>query len=176
MIATIREGVQFVLNNPIKDSWAAFIRKDAHPLLQFVKYGMCGVFAVILHTIVFYLVSREWAFPCHEGMMLKGEKLENTDFALQLNFVIGNTIGFLCANVATYLTNLAFVFKGGRHNRFLEFLYFTAIASIGFIIGMVISLLQLRGGIGESWAAMGTLIITSAIVNFLCRKFFVFKG
>lgn len=176
MIATIREGVQFVLKNPVKKSWAEFIKRDAHPLLQFVKYGFCGVFAVIIHTIVFYLASREWAFPCHEGMMHNGVKLENTDFALQLNFVIGNSIGFLVANVATYLTNLAFVFTGGRHNRFLEFLFFTAVASIGHTAGIVLSILQLRGGIGESWAAMGTLVITSAIVNFLSRKFFVFKG
>ena len=174
MISMIRDGVQFVIKNDLKTSWGAFIKHDTHPFLQFVKYGFCGVAAVIVHTIFFALTSYKM-FPAHEGLVVDGVILMNESGLLQINFVIASTIGFVASNFAAYFTNLWFVFEGGRHHRVLEFVFFTAISSIGFVVGMIISVLQLRGGIGESWAATGTLIITSAIVNFICRKFLIFK-
>ena len=37
--------------------WKQFTQREASPLIQFVKYGICGVGAVTVHVIAFFLLS-----------------------------------------------------------------------------------------------------------------------
>lgn len=173
MISMIREGFEFYKKNDLKTCWKAFIKRDTHPFLQFVKYGMCGVLAVIVHSVTFALISYD-VWPAHKGLKIDGVVI-SMDLLIR-NFVICNVIGFLTSNVAAYLTNLWFVFEGGRHHRVLEFLMFTAVASIGLIAGLVTGIAALKSGVASSWISTFILIITAALVNFACRKFFIFKG
>ena len=66
-------------------------------------------------------------------------------------------------------------FTGGRHHRVIEFLIFTAINVVSGAAGIFAGPM-LRGVLGTSWwLAQASLIVTSALVNFVCRKFLVFK-
>lgn len=171
MISTIREGLDFVRKNHPRRVWSEFIKHDTHPFLQFVKYGFCGVAAVVVHTTVFWALGYT-VLPAHK--IVDGVPIEKVQ--MMKNYAIAQTIGFLASDIAAYLLNLAFVFKGGRHHRVLEFFLFTAVASIGFIIGLALSEYQLYYELGGSWSATLTLIVTSTLVNFVCRKFIIFKS
>ena len=37
--------------------WEQFLRRDAHPLIQFAKYAVCGVLATAVDVLVFYLAA-----------------------------------------------------------------------------------------------------------------------
>jgi putative flippase GtrA len=92
------------------------------------------------------------------------------------NLLINNIIGFLIANVVAYITNILFVFKGGRHHPALEFVYFTLISGIAFVISQAAGpWLVNRFGIPTNLAILSN-VLTSMLLNFVCRKFFVFKS
>ena len=114
MISMIQDGLQFVKKNDLPTIWAAFVSHDAHPFLQFVKYGVCGVMAVITHNAIFYALAYT-QFPAIEGMMVGGEPL--SDGLRARNVVICNSVGFVFANLVAYLTNVLWVFQSGRHHR-----------------------------------------------------------
>lgn len=175
MIDTLRDGLNFVKQNGLRTVWGEFIKRDTHPLLQFVKYGCCGVLAVLVHTLVFGTLAKT-VLPAMTESIVNGAPI--TKELLIRNFILASIVAFLVSNLTAYLTNLLVVFTGGRHHRVVEFLFFTAVSSVGFIVGLVIAVLQLQHG-GEhanSWLATLTLVVTAALVNFACRKFFVFKG
>ena len=37
--------------------WKQFTQREASPLIQFIKYAICGGGAVTVHIIIFYLLS-----------------------------------------------------------------------------------------------------------------------
>ena len=172
MIGMIRDGYQFVRTNKPATIWKEFNRRDGHPFLQFVKYGICGVLAVAVNIVTFWALGNS-IFPSFE--VVQGMKIPRD--TMITNYIWAQILAFIAANFAAYLTNLAWVFTGGRHHRVLEFLMFTAVSSIGFIVGLLLSLWKLKHDADSStWFATGILIITSMIVNFICRKFIIFKG
>jgi hypothetical protein len=68
------------------------------------------------------------------------------------------------------------VFKGGRHHPVLEFVYFTLISGIAFVLSQVAGpKLVTWFGIPTNVAIL-TNVLTSMLLNFVCRKFFVFKS
>ncbi|MFT5466651.1 MAG: putative flippase GtrA [Verrucomicrobiales bacterium] len=176
MISMIREGLDFYRKNDLKTCWKAFIKRDTHPFLQFVKYGFCGVFAVFVHSVVFALLEA-YVFPVPSQEEIAKMTEAGTSLApVGWNFFWASFGGFLASDVAAYYTNLKIVFTGGRHNRVLEFLFFTGVALIGFTAGLILAELQLLYGFGDAVWATATLVVTAALVNFACRKLFIFKG
>ncbi len=57
----------------------------------------------------------------------------------------------------------------------MEFIYFSLISTLGFVIGLAVGpmLIQIYGI--NTLVAQLALVVASAMVNFVCRKFFVFK-
>ncbi|MFV1995013.1 MAG: hypothetical protein ACC661_06220, partial [Verrucomicrobiales bacterium] len=62
MISLLRQGYRFARENDLKTVVRAVSSKDAHPLVQFFKYGFCGGLATVVHLGAFYLIGY-WFFP-----------------------------------------------------------------------------------------------------------------
>jgi putative flippase GtrA len=146
--------------------------RDAPVFVQFAKYGACGVIgtAVLIGIVMALSLT---VIPAMDGSQIDGEPI--SDALRQRKLIINNVIAFPFANLAVYYLNVWLVFTRGRHSRWKEFGIFTLVAAIGHFAGILAGpfLIQ-RFGI-PTLAAQLSLIITSALVNFLCRKFIVFE-
>lgn len=148
------------------------LTRDAPVSVQFAKYGACGIVGTAVLVIIAMSLSAT-VIPAFDGMTIHGEPI--SDSLRQRNLVINNLIAFPFANLATYLLNTRLVFTPGRHHRLIEFGSFTLIAALGFLAGLLGGPLLIKHFGIPTLLAQTSLIITSALVNFLCRKFIVFQ-
>ncbi len=169
MMSKIGEALLFFRENSWRSILVRLNTRDTHPLIQFIKYGICGIGSLTITTAIFYALSRWGMYP---ALVSSGV----SDQVRGLNSIYNNIIAFFFGNIFAYVTNSLWVFTPGRHHRVLEFFYFSAVSSVGFAIGLLAgpALIQ-KYGI-STLAAQLLLIISSTMVNFICRKFFVFKG
>jgi protein phosphatase len=153
---------------------------DAHPLVQFVKYGIVGGMATATHIVIFFLCG--WLLlPC----------LTQGDIAVRLlgltvpvisksarawNAGFCSAIGFVVSNVFCYILNRRFVFKPGRHHWLLEFLLFFAVSGISAILGTVIQTFLITHQGAQTTLAFGANIVCALVINYAMRKFVIFKG
>lgn len=174
VIDQIKQATRFVRENDFATVRRHVLSHDAHPLLQFVKYGVCGVAALIVHMTVVYILGTT-VFPF-------GEEIEDYDLR-QTNTMINNSLGFLVSCAFAYLTNIKFVFKSGRHSRMKELKLFFAISAVSFFAGLaavpvIFKLIVKHFPDFERYAqhfANISFAVTSAMVNFVCRKFIIFQ-
>jgi putative flippase GtrA len=157
-----------------------FLQRDAHPAIQFVKYGLAGGLATAVDILIFFLLA--WlAFPA----LLEGEKLVQWSGiqvtpvaeALRLrNFVINSAIAFLFSNLTAYIANVLWVFEPGRHHRAVEIGLFYAVSLTSIVVGTAL------GGALIKWFGLSTTasylakMFASVMINYVCRKFIIFKG
>ena len=146
--------------------WRSLHRKDAPWMIQFGKYGMCGVVAVIVQNLVF-LACATTIFPCLDQTMPEWDRA--------YNWLYCNLVGFVFANVVTYFTNLMFVFTGGRHSRWKEFWLFTAVSFGSNVPALALGFTAIINKQSTPFAQV-LFVVVAAMVNFLCRKFLVFKA
>ncbi|MFT5123038.1 MAG: putative flippase GtrA [Kiritimatiellia bacterium] len=151
-----------------KPSLAALIRHlmshDAHPFVQFVKYGVAGVLATATFAGVFALVTTYW-LPVSEDS--------------RFNYTLASIIAFVPSNVVAYVTNILWVFKPGRHGRGKEVVLFLGASTLAFCIGTPLGQwLVVRFDLVEMlrYLALSVSIVASVLVNYACRKFLIFKG
>ena len=98
---------------------------------------------------------------------------------------INNTIAFLVATVVVYFLNIKFVFTSGRHSRQKEVFLFVAVSGISYVAGIIavdlvfryLSDMQALASITRYLSVIANLgfAVTSALVNYVCRKFIIFK-
>ena len=168
MIVKIGEALQFFRENSWRNILVRLNTRDTHPFIQFIKYGICGVGSLTITTLIFVALSKWGAFPALD-ISLPNE-------VRALNSTYNNLIAFFFGNIFAYVTNSLWVFTPGRHHRVLEFIYFSAVSTTGFTIGLLSGPLLIKMyGISTFFAQL-LLIVSSTLVNFVCRKFFVFKG
>lgn len=164
-------------------AWAA--SHDTHPLIQFIKYGIAGGFA-LLTDLVFFTLSNLFLFPIDPdssvslptgGLAALGPWLsEMRHDPSVINYVRCNFIGFLFSNVTAYLLNVKWVFRGGRHRRHLEITLFFAASVVAFVLGTAIGAFLVGSfGLNEYLAKAGN-VVGAVLINYACRKFIVFKG
>ena len=163
LIRSIKDAFAFMGEHGIVN---ALQRKDAPWLIQFGKYGMCGVLAVAVHNLVFILCAKT-ILPCLDESMPRWDRAYNWLFC--------NLIGFVFANVLTYYTNRIFVFEGGRHSGSKEFALFTAVSFGSNVPALILGFWAIIIGKSTPFAQV-IFIVVAAMVNFLCRKFIIFKG
>ncbi len=156
-------------------------RKDC-PYTQFLKYVGTGVIAVIVDSVVFYLMA--WlVLPCLKHGDPVVSILEFLGFSIRevdpdtliRNFWIIKVCCFIAANVAVYILNVLYVFESGRHRRSLEVTLFFMISLGVFLLGTWIGSI-LIGRMG--WHITYTYIVmltVSVVANYSLRKFVVFK-
>ncbi len=199
MKSAISDAIAFLRSNDIKSILSRIRERRVPVIIQLGVYGMCGGLATVFFLGIIIALSKT-IIPTYEGMSvtthpttLFGREMlwlaDNTPGQSQIiptgkkgddiraaNLLINNTIGFLVANVVAYVTNILLVFKGGRHHPVLEFFYFTLISGIAFAISQMAGpWLISRFGVATN-VAMLTNVLASMLINFVCRKFFVFKA
>ncbi|MGA7279922.1 MAG: GtrA family protein [Desulfocapsaceae bacterium] len=149
-------------------------------LIQFIKYGLAGGLATVVHICVFHLVA--WKlFPAlqendHAVRLLNLQIRPINEYQRARNSMISNVIAFLISNLVAYITNILWVFQPGRHPFIIEILLFYAVSGISVLIGtMLMGILIRRFGMLTTYAFV-TNIITAVMINYAMRKFFIFHG
>ena len=154
--------------NGMRETVAWLRSTDAPVTAQFGKYALSGVASTVIQIGLFTWLSHTW-FPAHDYLVEGGLP----DELKERNAIISNLIAFPFSNLSAYLLNVWFVFTPGRHNKWLEFLLFTLISFVSFGSGLFGGPLLISRGLNP-WIAQFGFMITSALVNFVCRKFLVF--
>ncbi len=139
--------------------------KEESPILQFLKYALCGSASVVVHNIAFAIIF--W--------FLELNSTASVDLQLrETRVIIANFLAFPIGNLFAYWVNVKWVFSQGKHSKFTEFLLFTGISLLSFTIGLLGGPVLISEGL-PVWAAQIGFVITSALANFVCRKFLVFS-
>ena len=153
---------------------------DSPTLIQFIKYALAGTLATIVHIIIFHLVA--WKiFPAlqakdHAVRFFKLPIRIINDVTRARNSMIDNCIAFLVSNMVAYITNILWVFQGGKYHFLIELLLFYAVSGTSALLGtMLMGLLIKRFGLLTTYA-FGANIATEVIFNYVMRKFFIFAG
>ena len=150
------------------------------PLVQFIKYGIAGGIATVVHVSLFYFCALKLLPALNQGDALVGllrlHIAAVSDAIRARNSVIDNVIAFLFSNLTAYLINIVWVFESGRHHRVVEIGFFYLVSGISTFIGSVLmGFLIGRFGITTT-VAFGANVIVSLLINFVLRKYAVFKS
>jgi putative flippase GtrA len=188
----------------MKSALRSVLRHDTHPAIQFIKYGVAGVLATAVDFGTFYLLAltvipavqpddrlivllgqaydllaahapglADWGWLQHL-MQIEVQPIEEA--VRSRNFVIVRCINFVLSNIVAYTLNVLFVFKPGRHDRHLEVALFLTVSVISFLLGTGLGWVLIRFfhvGTTEAYVAN---IVAAVLINYVCRKYFVFKG
>ncbi len=154
--------------------------EKSHAGMQFLKYSMCGGVAMAVDMLAFFLVA--WLlFPALTEdeflVRLFHVPVESvTEGARIVNFCISNVCAFVLSNLTAYILNVLFVFEAGRHSRWKEvgLFYLVSAISVGLGIGIGAILIH-RFGLSTSVSYIAKAISTT-LINFVARKFIIFRG
>jgi putative flippase GtrA len=171
--SAIRDFFDFFWLNSPKDMWARIRKQDVPWLVQFAVYGFCGAMATVVSVGQVVLLSL-YVIPAYENMIVDGAVI--TDQLRARHLLYNNSIAFVTTNVFVYYMNVLLVFKRGRHHPWMEFFYFTLVNFVCFAISQIAGpWLVKHFGIATNIAIL-TNAVVAAFINFVARKFFVFKG
>ncbi|MEO6971542.1 MAG: GtrA family protein [Chthoniobacterales bacterium] len=173
MNRAIIEAFQFLTGNDLRTILRRIRARNVPPLIQFAAYSLCGGLATIVFVGLTVFLSYH-AFPAMDGMIVAGAPI--SDELRARNLLINNCIAFAVANVVAYVTNILFVFQTGRHHPVMEFLYFTAGGTVGFLISQFAGPWLVHAYGLPTAVAIFTNILAAIFLNFAIRKFFVFKN
>ncbi|HEY1049825.1 MAG TPA: GtrA family protein [Prosthecobacter sp.] len=164
---TLAETRRFFKENDWRTILKRMNERDQHPLIQFIKYVICGFGAFFFSQIIWLALSL-WVWKAIDSDIPQDVRA--------LHSTYNNTVAFFFGNLFAYYTNSKWVFTPGRHGKVVEFLLFTAVSSVSFFVGLVAGpYLIYRYGISTLLAQLFNQV-TSVMVNFVCRKFIIFKS
>ncbi|HOD99672.1 MAG TPA: GtrA family protein [Kiritimatiellia bacterium] len=164
----------------LRERWQHYLSHDAPPLVQFVKYGLAGGIATVTHVGSFFLAGF-LLFPCVGAddplVRLFNLAAPVVNEALRARYAVySNLIAFGFSNTVCYLINRWFVFRPGRHHVVLEFLLFLGVSAISMTVGTTLMGLLIKYLGMPTTYAFGANILSSLAINYVLRKYFVFKG
>ena len=176
-------------DQPNKTGFKEFLQKfnsrDAHPIFQFIKYGIAGGAATAVHMVVFFICAL-LAFPALTDtdpfvrffgwLGVSVPIAEVSDTVRASRNVYDNFIAFMFSNAVAYVINIFWVFKRGRHHWLVEVLMFYAVSGISFGIGTALQWALVNYTGIDTTYAFGAQLITAMMINYVCRKFVIFKG
>ena len=151
-----------------------------HAGVQFLKYAFCGGFAMATDMLVFFLVA--WLlFPAltENDIVVKIFHLHIVDvpeYMRTINFCLSNLIAFLISNLTAYILNVAFVFTPGKHSRWKEVGLFYLVSAISVGLGVGIGAILIQGFGLSTTVSYIAKAISTVLINYAARKFFIFKG
>ncbi|OEU50025.1 MAG: hypothetical protein BA866_01075 [Desulfobulbaceae bacterium S5133MH15] len=153
---------------------------DSAAVIQFIKYGLAGGIATITHITIFHLIA--WKiFPAlqekdHAVQFFNLTIKKVNDATRARNSMISNFIAFLISNMVAYITNILWVFEGGKYPFLIEILLFYCVSGISVFLGtMLMGTLIRRFGMLTTYA-FSSNIVTAVMINYVMRKFFIFHG
>jgi len=158
---------------------------DASPFWQFVKYGLVGIMATAVQTVVFYVLAStclKCLAPDDWAVRLLG--LPSVEFTGEEVWYLSRgtlaaaatAVGFTVSNVFCWLMNRAFVFRPGKYRWYVEFAMFFGAAAFATVAALSVMKVLI-----DCFGLMTTLAVfvevaVSFAVNFFVRKLFIFKG
>lgn len=146
---------------------------------QFMRYGLCGVAATIVDMLVFYALA--WHVlpalgPGDPLLRLLSVEAPALEVAIRArHYTINRGLAFLASNVAAYLLNVRWVFRAGRHRRAVEVALFYAVSVFSMVIGTAAGWFLIVAFGFSTTLSYGANIAASTGINFVCRKYYVFK-
>ena len=149
-----------------RDLWDHVHGHDAHPLIQFAKYGLAGGLAFLVHVGIFYALSYT-VIPAIDREM--GDALRAR------NALINNALGFVVANFVAYVVNFKWVFKPGRHSKTKELTLFYVVSLTSWGLAVAVQTWIIWAGHSTHLGYLANIIL-SVMINYTGRKFLVFKG
>jgi putative flippase GtrA len=157
-----------------------FVQRDAHPVIQFIKYGIAGGLATVVDVGVFYFLSWK-VFPAlttnDAVVKLLGISVMAIDeLSRSRHYLLNKGITFFFSNLTAYLVNILWVFEPGRHKKWMEFTLFYAVSIVSFFLGTSLGWLAIVALGMTTTAAYVANMLASLAINYACRKFWVFKG
>ena len=164
----------------IKSILTQLTQRKASLPIQFLKYSLSGCVAVAVHSVVFFIFA--WLIvPAlkEDETVVRILNLSVTaihDTVRARNAVINNWLAFIFSNFAAYILNVLWVFEPGRHRRWLEIIMFYAVSAISIAVGSVVMGLLIKYLGLSTTLAFGAEIVAAAAVNFVVRKYYIFKG
>ncbi|MGV3659999.1 MAG: GtrA family protein [Prosthecobacter sp.] len=165
-MTTLAETRRFFQENDWRTILKRLNERDQHPLIQFLKYVICGFGAFAFSQIIFFSLA-QWVWPALDSSIPQETRA--------LHSLYSNAVAFFFGNIFAYYTNSKWVFTPGRHGKVVEFLLFSAIGSISFFAGVFAGpYVIFKYGISTELAQVFNQV-TSVAVNFVCRKFIIFK-
>jgi putative flippase GtrA len=157
-----------------------FTSRDAHPVVQFIKYGLAGCVATSVDISVFYFLSWK-VFPALTAddsvVKLLGMPITVIDeLTRSRHYLLNKAITFLFSNFTAYIINVLWVFEPGRHKKWVEFSLFYAVSIVSFALGTFLGWFVIKVFGMTTTAAYVANMFASLMVNYACRKYLVFKG
>lgn len=159
---------------------AQFTQRQANPVIQFIKYGISGGVATVVHVVVFFLLV--WKVlpaltPEDPTVRLLGVGvIEISDAIRARNSAICQVLTFIVSNMTAYLLNIFWVFERGRHHFLVEIGMFYAVSGVSLFAGTsLMGFLILHYKLSTTVAFLANLV-TALAINFVMRKFVIFKG
>ncbi len=157
-----------------------FFGHEAGPVVQFIKYVVSGGVATFVDVLVFYTMS--WKIlpamrendPMARLLRLKVIHVEENDRSRR--FIINTAVAFIFSNLSAYLLSIFWVFQGGKHSWWMELILFYAVSGLSIVIGTAIGWLLIRKLHLSTTFSYITKGISALLINFVCRKFIIFKG
>lgn len=164
----------------MRDLLKSFLRRDAHPVIQFIKYGMAGGLATAVDILLTFLLS--WKFLpalASNDPLVELTGIIITPVAESMrdnNYFINCALSFMVANLVAYVSNVLWVFEPGKHSRKKEIALFYAVSGLSFLVGTVMATGLIKyWGVQTSYAKIVN-IFASVMINYVGRKCFIFKG
>ena len=140
----------------------------ASPTWQFLKYAVLGMTAVGLRVLLYFFFSQWWPSSDHLSASI-GET------GRAWNHFYANASAVVVTNIFGYVTNVLWVFQGGRHSRLMEFLLFSTVTFSCLILGALFGPLMMAFfGISEKLSLFAFILVSTG-ANFYIRKNWVFR-
>ncbi len=162
-----------------------FLSHDSGVFAQFVKYGVIGVMATCVQTVIFYILAST-CLKCltSDDLAVRFLGLPSVDFtggeawyaSRGMLAAAATAIGFVVANVFCWLMDRWFVFRPGKFRWYVELAMFFGASTIATLLALGIMKVLI-----DQFGLMTTLavvveVVASFLINFFIRKFVIFKG
>ncbi|MBI2441974.1 MAG: GtrA family protein [Lentisphaerae bacterium] len=185
------------------DLWQQFTQRKASAPVQFIKYAISGGAATAVNIIVFYLLSL-LVIPAlnEQDIVVRVAHLSVgalSDAIRARNAMINNGLAFIFSNLTAYLLNILWVFESGRRyppvdfalsklgiiqhetlrariHRTAEVALFYAVSGVAFVIGTILLGVLINNLRFTTTAAFGVQVVVAVLINYVLRKFVIFKG
>lgn len=154
-------------------------------MAQFIKYAIAGGMATAVHILTFFLCG--WLLlPCltpDDPIIRLLKALLDVSIAAApesgraLNAFLCNFIAFFTSNTVCYIANRLLVFKPGRHHWAIEALLFFGVSALSsIVVGSAIQTWLIHSFGIETTYAFSANILSSLAINYVMRRFVIFKG
>jgi putative flippase GtrA len=164
----------------VKKKIARFMSRDVHPAVQFIKYALAGGAATAVDVAAFYAAAILLMPALTPGdpaaRLLRLDLPVIAESVRSSNYVFDRGFAFFFSNLTAYVLNMLWVFTPGRHSRFVEFWLFFAVSGASFISGTALGWFLIHTLGLPTTHAYAANVATSVAINYVCRKYLVFKS